>query len=563
MGGCISMPKKRFKSSAKYFRKPRKFRRKIASSVSVAPIEQFTGAEFGRNPSLPGSVSGNNETHASTSCRRSELPNLTLHSTQPQWDHNQVIKNGVFQEEAWFDSVSALDSDSDEDFSSVHGDFFPSLSNATEDIHMNQMAQHENNSWFGSEHRSDKNFQTIDCGKTEKFSSKVENEDENGISHSKGCYDFPSLTIADGISTEKKKIPNAPSWRFKGAKADPWQYEEKNVENHPKSHLPQLLDHCSLNSLSTSKRRRSTATKVAIKRTQQDEDETNEYCPSKRYLYHRKAGLTIPRSMGENLAHGCWHPLSPSVFKLRGENYFRDKKKHPAPNYSPYVPFGVDLFACPRKVHHIAQYLELPPVKAHHEVPSLLIVNVQLPAYPASMFLGESDGDGLSLVLYFRISENFEKETSVEFRESIKRFVADDMETVKGFGKESIIPFRERLKILVGVVNPEDLRLNPAEKKLLHAYNEKPVLSRPQHAFYKGASYFEIDLDVHRFSYISRKGLDAFRERLKYGILDLGLTIQAQKPEELPEKVLCGIRLNKIDFENHGQLPEIVIHGND
>ncbi|KAH7532579.1 hypothetical protein FEM48_Zijuj04G0035600 [Ziziphus jujuba var. spinosa] len=266
------------------------------------------------------------------------------------------------------------------------------------------------------------------------------------------------------------------------------------------------------------------------------------------------AGSTVPYCPVEKRMPDCWSPLEPSTFKVRAKNYLRDKKKDCASNYAAFYPFGVDVFLSPRKIDHIARFVELPMMNSAGDMPSILVVNVQMPLYPATIFQGENDGEGMNLVMYFKLSENYSKELPSHFRDNITRFLNDEVERVRGFPVDTIAPFRERLKILGGVANMEDLPLSAAEKKLMNAYNEKPVLSRPQHEFYLGENYFEIDLDVHRFGYISRKGIEAIHERLKLCKLNFGLTIQGNKAEDLPENMLCCVRLNEINYTNYHQL---------
>ncbi|KAG8634313.1 hypothetical protein MANES_17G024000v8 [Manihot esculenta] len=204
----------------------------------------------------------------------------------------------------------------------------------------------------------------------------------------------------------------------------------------------------------------------------------------KALLQRPVAGSSIPCCPIDKKMPNCWSPIEPSSFKVRGQNYLRDKKKERAPNYAAFYPFGADIFLSQRKIHHIARYVELPTISAADEVPSILVVNIQIPLYPATIFQSENDGEGMNLVMYFKVSENYSKELPSHFQENISRLINDEVERVRGFPVDTIAPFRERLKILGRLANAEDLQLSSAEKKLLNAYNEKPVLSRPQHEFY-------------------------------------------------------------------------------
>ncbi|KAJ0253373.1 Beta-hexosaminidase [Hirschfeldia incana] len=488
MGGCISSQKKfsnkLHQKKHKHGGRPGKCRSKISASMPDVPMKRMSNASVRDFVHLDFEKGA-----AKMMCKRAEMTNANFHMTQLQWNC-QFDGNRVSHEEAWYDSFSYIDSESDDGSNcSVFEDANPSA--------MGQVIQYEE--FYES-------YLKIDGNKAETYSTKNE------------------------VSIKRNQIA-----------------DECHQETFKTTTCEEHQDH---------NKRSSKVVMVSVRRTSIDRKSTSSE------LYRPKAGSVIQRSLGEKLNNqGSWLELSPSSFKLRGLNFFRDKQKCPAPNYSPYTPIGVDLFACPKKINHIAQHIELPSLKPTSsqecDVPSLLIVNIQLPMYQTSMF-GDYDGEGLSLVLYFKLNENYHKDISSHFQDTIKRFMDDEMEKVKGFTRESTVPFRERLKIMAGLVNPEDLQLSSTERKLITAYNDRPVLSRPQHDFFKGPNYFEIDLDIHRFSYISRKGLESFRDRIKNGVLDLGLTIQAQSPEELPEQVLCCVRLNKIDFVNHGQIPTLL-----
>ncbi|KAF5725380.1 hypothetical protein HS088_TW23G00101 [Tripterygium wilfordii] len=512
---------------------------------------------------------------ATTTRKRSKVSNSTFHLTQLQWHHSQLDANVIRKEDVWFDSVSILESDTDEDFCSVHGDGFSLVGGAIGNISSGQVLHYETSSRVvegkGKYEEYHESYLQIDGNKTENFLSKDEYKDSNGVAPvSSQGYELSQLGKTDEFLNRKKTL-DLSYGSFKGLK----EHKRDSGDSALKSGLSRLvpsvsfsdktLNASNIGPLCQKKKfeTKSAVFRLSFKRRSCDGGETLEECASKRFLYRPKAGFVIPCCKGEKPAGGCWNELSPSTFKLRGGTYFKDKCKSPAPNHSPYIPIGVDLFVCQRKINHIAQHIELPNVKADGKIPPLLIVNIQMPTYPAAMFLGDSDGEGMSLVLYFKVSEDLDKNISSQYQDNIMKLVEDEMEKLKGFAKDTVVPFRERLKILAGLVNPEDLGLSSAEKKLVHAYNEKPVLSRPQHEFHRGHNYLEIDLDIHRFSYISRKGLESFRDRLRNGIVDLGLTIQAQKPEELPEHVLCCLRLNKIDFVDHGQIPTLVTLDDD
>lgn len=45
---------------------------------------------------------------------------------------------------------------------------------------------------------------------------------------------------------------------------------------------------------------------------------------------------------------------------------------------------------------------------------------LQIPLYSPTLFQNETDGEGMNVIMYFKLSERFEKEIPFHFQESIR-----------------------------------------------------------------------------------------------------------------------------------------------
>jgi len=65
--------------------------------------------------------------------------------------------------------------------------------------------------------------------------------------------------------------------------------------------------------------------------------------------------------------------------------------------------------------------------------------------------------------------------------------------------------------------------------------------------YFRGPDYVEVDVDVGS-SYVAAQIVSVCRSYVSDLSIDLGVVLQGENAEELPEKLLCCIRLSRLDL---------------
>jgi len=257
-----------------------------------------------------------------------------------------------------------------------------------------------------------------------------------------------------------------------------------------------------------------------------------------------------------------WEPTDATKYRIRSKNYIRTRIKEGCKGNF-YEVVASDLISFEKKQTHVAQMVHLPvdPYKrspeereaiAEYGLPTLLVVNMQLPVYQPSLF-GACDGPGHSFVFYCFLREKFNPRT---FQNQaalglFRRFIRDCRNQMQ-----------YRIKLIPKFLNVDEWAekgpLTATEHRLVHQFNEKPILTRPYQHFFHEPNYFEIDVDVHSWLYVARKALWTLLPRMHEVITEVALLIQGNRPDDLPEHIVAVARVYRVNLTKFRYLSDIL-----
>lgn len=173
-----------------------------------------------------------------------------------------------------------------------------------------------------------------------------------------------------------------------------------------------------------------------------------------------------------------WEPADPCSFSVRSSNYMKTKQKTFCEGYF-YETIAADVLSFDEKMFHIAKRVNLPAdpyvrteaqklALAEWGLPTMLIINMQVPVYPATLF-GATDGQGHSFVFYCALKEGFNPDE--EENQGASKLLQNLVQNGREHNSD---PSRSRLKIIPRVVNVEqwaiDAPLSRAVSVLIPVY---------------------------------------------------------------------------------------------
>lgn len=274
-----------------------------------------------------------------------------------------------------------------------------------------------------------------------------------------------------------------------------------------------------------------------------------------------QAGFSTPQMPPGTVQEHAWTFLEAHTFNVRcGPNYPKNGIKKPSK-----AAFGkieaMDVFITERKLRHSMSlgHITLPPATpGWKEVyPEFLVITQMLPKYFNRALVTGKEADGITYMLtsYVRMPPNLapgfgSHEEPQNAEQLMKRFL------MRADQDPGVAHCWKMIGVVLNLTEVGPL-LPRSVFRMLSKFNGKPILSRPQHEFFRDPQnrYLQADLDGHQYNYGTRTAVSNALHLSKHMEMGYGYVVESRQEAEMPEVMCCCSKILKFQLDRAVPFP--------